>query len=204
MKKIMNLNTLVIVIFFAICIFFQPERFFGHKYNESVHPQVELIDPVSMSVDAIRHQGKLVVADVVFHSEAISKMDSSVFDAQLKTSQKVRTQVWLDLSKVNSDWVTKSGNNLSIRIPLSAISSDHIVIQTNHHDNASMAFFFYGSLRNDLEKKNQEENERSFRSLENNFRLSESPLVAAQLARLFQTILTPFNIKVDATIDNTK
>lgn len=194
----------VFLVVFVLTVIYQYDKFSDKITSDSNRIKITQIDPVSMSVDAIKHQGKLVVADVVLHAEVQSKMESSVFDAKVMSSSKAKAQVWLDLSKVSKDWVQRDADHLKIVVPFSAISSDHITVSSEDQDNSSMGFFFYGSVRDDLKKKNHLEIDRSISVQEEDLRNAEAPLIAAQLGRLFQTILSSYNIKVDVMIDKTK
>ena len=161
-------------------------------------------DVVSDTISSIQHRAKMVVTDANIRAETIDHTDGTFYYAEVSSYMTARVQVFIDLSKVDNSWVKRSGQDLHISVPKSAITYEVIQTSSNDTGNHSWIFQFDNGIYHQLVDKNHNTLHTELNTDANTIHLENIDLAAAQIGRLFSATLTPYGYHVTTSIDMDK
>lgn len=201
-----NLQIMFLVIVALIIVGISCADFDAWNVNPA-HRTLKIVnkedDGIISTIQAISHQGKLVVTDANITTRASSRYDSSIFDASLTTTQSARIQVYLDLSDLNPSWFVLTGKSLIISIPYAEMKTEVIPGQTSYTFYDSWAFTFYSGLKQQLTDNNNPIIHSQLQSEAEYHRSESREVLEKEITNLFRSALEKHGYTIQTKVVGT-
>ena len=180
--------------------------YWAHTYLEIPNPLIlpHVItqeDPVPQVLLSLRHQGKLVDTDENIRLDATSDYQSMIFTANMHSWETARLQLYIDLTQVKDDWVSRHNNTIVITVPASAIKVE--AIRTNYHDEANNSWLFtlHSQAFSDLHNQNQRQLQQQLDAETGQLWKVDNVTVVQELGDMLSSLLKNNNFVIETKID---
>lgn len=131
-------------------------QYVKHTMVKKYHIAQVREDPIPTILQSIVRKGKLVVTDANVSASTVTKMDSSIWDASVTSTEKARIQVFLNLSNFKQEWIKRNGNTINIFIPHINVESEVIPTEIEHKTNGSWGFVVNQDFLNHAKQENRD------------------------------------------------